>query len=222
MRDLRADAHPFTLADVDLQEANLQLYYRDPAGARFGRFDVLRNCLAKSNRKLLFATNAGIFNPDFTPCGLHVENGVVIAPLNQREGAGNFYMKPNGVFMIDDSGARIIDARAYSFPPGNVHLAMQSGPLLVIDGQLNPQFAADSTSKRIRSGVGVVTPHRVVFLISREPVTFYEFAVVFRDTLECAQALYLDGEISAFYPTTGSSPQAAHEYVGILGVTPKR
>jgi uncharacterized protein YigE (DUF2233 family) len=39
----------------------------------------------------------------------------------------------------------------------------------------------------------------VVFVISESPVTFYEFASFFRDSLHCREALYLDGTISSLY-----------------------
>jgi uncharacterized protein YigE (DUF2233 family) len=41
--------------------------------------------------------------------------------------------------------------------------------------------------------------HTLVFVISNGPVTFYEFAVLFRDGLACDNALFLDGSISALY-----------------------
>jgi len=39
----------------------------------------------------------------------------------------------------------------------------------------------------------------VRFAISDEPVTFYEFASLFRDRLKCPEALFLDGSISSLY-----------------------
>jgi uncharacterized protein YigE (DUF2233 family) len=35
--------------------------------------------------------------------------------------------------------------------------------------------------------------------MSEVPVTFYEFAQLFRDTLHCREALYLDGNVSSLY-----------------------
>jgi uncharacterized protein YigE (DUF2233 family) len=92
--------------------------------------------------------------------------------------------------------------------------------MLVIDGVLHPRFNRDSTNRRIRSGVGVRSPDRVVFAISREPVTFFEFATLFRERLECPNALYLDGEISRFY-IPGTSDQQDGDFAGILAVTAK-
>jgi uncharacterized protein YigE (DUF2233 family) len=38
-----------------------------------------------------------------------------------------------------------------------------------------------------------------VFVISEDPVSFHEFASLFRDTLDCPDALYLDGVISSLH-----------------------
>jgi uncharacterized protein YigE (DUF2233 family) len=41
-------------------------------------------------------------------------------------------------------------------------------------------------------------------VISNAPVTFYEFAMYFRDQLHCQDALYLDGAVSSlFHPESG-------------------
>lgn len=38
-----------------------------------------------------------------------------------------------------------------------------------------------------------------MFAISEEPVNLYEFATMFRDTLHCPDALFLDGAISSLH-----------------------
>jgi uncharacterized protein YigE (DUF2233 family) len=71
--------------------------------------------------------------------------------------------------------------------------------MLVIDGAINPNFLRNSNSRKIRNGVGVQDIHRVVFVISNDPVTFGKFAKFFRNELHCSNALYLDGSISSIY-----------------------
>ena len=71
--------------------------------------------------------------------------------------------------------------------------------MLVINGGINPKFLPISNSRKIRNGVGVQDGHRVVFVISNDPVTFGSFAQFFRDALHCSNALYLDGSISSIY-----------------------
>jgi len=221
-REVSFAAHSFEVADVNHHLSDIQLYYLDARGQRIGTLEKLAQISAASGRRLLFATNAGMFNPDFSPCGLLVQNGVERAPLNLREGEGNFYLKPNGVFFIGRDGAKVVDATKYALVAANVRLATQSGPMLVIDGQIHPKFAQHSNNRRIRSGAGVISPEHVVFVLSREPVTFYEFASLFRDSLRCQNALYLDGDISAFYRSDAPAPQTPREYGVMIGVTTQR
>ena len=116
----------------------------------------------------------------------------------------HFFLKPNGVFAVTDAGSKIIDASQFPAVASargieKVELATQSGPLLVIDGKLHPAVHVESESRLFRNGVGVVSEKRVVFAISNEPVNFHEFARLFRDSLGCANALFLDGSISSIY-----------------------
>jgi uncharacterized protein YigE (DUF2233 family) len=210
----------FEIVTVDPTQADLSLFSHRSDGSRYASFNGLRHALEKQNRRLIFATNAGIFDPTFTPVGLHVETGCELVPLNLKSGAGNFYLKPNGVFLLDSSGPKVIDSEHYAGTRPDTRLAMQSGPLLVLDGTINAQFQPQSPNKRIRSGVGVSTSHQVVFAISREPVTFHNFASLFRERLACPNALYLDGVISRFYLASDAQTDASDEdFAGMLAVT---
>jgi uncharacterized protein YigE (DUF2233 family) len=60
---------------------------------------------------------------------------------------------------------------------------------------MNPK----SQWRKIRNGVCAPSATEVAFVISEQPVTFYEFAGYFRDHLHCREALYLDGTISSLY-----------------------
>lgn len=71
--------------------------------------------------------------------------------------------------------------------------------MLVIDGALHPRFLPDSDSLKTRNGVGVTTNGEVVFAVSKRPVRFHDFATLFRDALDCPNALFLDGTISSLY-----------------------
>ena len=74
----------------------------------------------------------------------------------------------------------------------------------------------------MRNGVGARDGHIVVFAISKEPVSFHQFADLFRNGLGCLNALFLDGTVSALYaPDIGRSDQK--QQVGpIVGVTEPR
>jgi uncharacterized protein YigE (DUF2233 family) len=92
----------------------------------------------------------------------------------------------------------VVESSEFPALRGKVQLATQSGPLLLRNGVMHPAFRANATSRHIRNGVGVVG-NKVIFVISNEPVTFYELAAFFRDELKCRDALYLDGAISRMY-----------------------
>lgn len=142
--------------------------------------------------------NAGMYEPGYAPVGLFVSDGKQRAPLNLADGSGNFYLKPNGVFLLSDSGAQIVEASAYPAVAAGVRLATQSGPLLLLQGKLHPKLDPDSRSRHIRNGVAICG-NDVVFVISDDKVNLYDFARYFRDTLHCSDALYLDGSVSSLY-----------------------
>lgn len=77
--------------------------------------------------------------------------------------------------------------------------ATQSGPMLVIGGEIHPRFLKDSDSLKRRNGVGVTEEGEAVFVLADTPVRFYDFAAFFRDELKTPNALYLDGTISRLY-----------------------
>ena len=95
---------------------------------------------------------------------------------------------------------------------------MQSGPLLVSGGRIHPGLNPRGPSKYVRNGVGVRADGTVVFAMARDPVNLYTFATMFRDALQCPDALYLDGAISQFYIAPGR-PDSAGNFAGILAVT---
>lgn len=190
----------YTVCEVDLARERLQLFLRDDAGVPYTRFRALRRQLEVQGRQLDFAMNAGMYHNDGSPVGLYVAEGRQEAPLNTAPaGKVNFLLKPNGVFYVTDKGAGILETERYAELAPEAQLATQSGPMLLIRGQVHPRFIPDSDSLRVRNGVGIVTPQRVAFAISEGAVNFYEFALLFRDYLHCRDALFLDGSISSLY-----------------------
>lgn len=208
----------FDVVTVDPQRVEVRLFWKNEKGEPYQDFSSLADALAKEGKQLLFATNAGIFSEDFTPGGLHVENGEVLKNLNLRDGQGNFHMKPNGVFVLGAEGAGVVESEA--FTQKNLHptLATQSGPMLVMDGKLHPAFNEGSSNKYIRNGVGVDKAGRIHFAISNARVNFFDFASLFRDNLDCPDALYLDGSISEFYCPQLNRYDSGGGFCGILAV----
>lgn len=194
------EGRPYSLCEVRAGAAELRLWHTDPDGAPWGSIDRLAAALAAEGRRLAFAMNAGMYHPDLAPVGLYIEDGRQGARLVTGASRGNFGMLPNGVFCILEGRFAVVETRAFAARPLPCRHATQSGPMLVIDGRLHPRFLADATSRHIRNGVGVSPDgRRAVFAISDIPVTFHEFARLFRDGLGLPQALYLDGSVSRLY-----------------------
>lgn len=207
----------FTTVRVNARTERVELFLRDDAGRAFNRFDRLKSWLAGRNRRLLFAMNAGMFRPDFSPVGLLVQDGREVSPLNLSDGDGNFFLKPNGVFFISETGPRVVESAEYPALARGVRLATQSGPLLVRNGVLHPAINAGSTSRLPRNGVGV-SGDTVIFVISEQPVNFYEIATYFRDELRCPDALYLDGVVSSLYSADLRRSDSTADLGPIIGV----
>lgn len=180
------------------EEQRLRFFWKRPDGNAYATLYALRQELAARGEQLIFAINGGIYSRERVPLGLYIENGQTLTPLSHGQGGGNFFLKPNGVFYITDQGARVVVTEGYR-PLAKVRDAVQSGPMLVIDGQLHPRFLPGYESRYVRNGVGVDRQGRVVFAISDGDTNFHDFGTLFRDRLDCPNALYLDGQLSRMY-----------------------
>jgi len=176
---------------------DIQLFQNDRSGKPYGSFRALEIDLRQDRIYVRFAMNGGMYLDDQSPVGLFVENGRERKSINTNKGWGNFHLLPNGIFYLLPGRAGVMESKAFAASGIKPFYATQSGPMLVIGGKLHPSFLADSTSLKIRNGVGVAADGRVVFAISDGPVRFHDFATLFRDDLSCANALFLDGSISS-------------------------
>src|SRR6478736_3494340 len=71
-----------TVARVNVKTERLQLFLRTADGEPLKTFDRLVKMLAPTQRRLVFACNAGMYHADYTPVGLFAEGGKQVAPLN--------------------------------------------------------------------------------------------------------------------------------------------
>ena len=141
--------------------------------------------------------NAGMFHRDHTPVGLQIIDGVVHNPINNEDGQGNFFLKPNGVFAMNEQGAVVQSTENFDLA-NSWNIASQSGPLLLHNGEFHPKIKPDSPNLHIRNGV-CISENVVHFVISDEPVRFYDLASLMKEVLNCQDGLYLDGAISKLY-----------------------
>ncbi|HEV7700841.1 MAG TPA: phosphodiester glycosidase family protein [Pyrinomonadaceae bacterium] len=205
-----------TYADVIGEPGKIEMFWKD-SGQVLKSIGNLKTHVEHNGRKLRFAMNGGMYQEDQKPLGLFIQNGKVITPVNTRKAEGNFYLMPNGVFGIESGHAFVVKTEDF-IDNGSKEFATQSGPMLIVDGAINERFARDSSNRNIRNGVCVLDDGRVLFSISKKAVSFYEFAVHFRDR-GCRNALYLDGFVSRMYAPEIGMDDFDGDFGVILAIT---
>ncbi|PXY42447.1 hypothetical protein DMB65_03400 [Flavobacterium cheongpyeongense] len=202
---------------VDTKKQDLKLYWKDNNSQNFKSLENLKVWLEKKNKTLVFAMNAGMYKKDYSPQGLYIENKKSLSVIDTSNGNGNFYLKPNGIFYITNKNIPNI-CITEKFKNYNIKYATQSGPMLLINGEIHSGFKENSTNLNIRNGVGILETGKVVFAMSKEEINFYDFANYFK-TLGCKNALYLDGFVSRTYLPSQDWIQIDGNFGVIIGVT---
>ena len=195
------NGHSYTVCSFDVQSEHVELFNLDQNDIPLGNFSRLSDKLKTDGKTLTFAMNAGMYDINLRPVGLYVEHGNEAKRLNHKSGGGNFHLKPNGVFYVAGDKAGVMETEAFAKSKIKSDFATQSGPMLVINNKIHPRLSPTGTSLKIRNGVGVLDDHTAMFVISNDPVGFYEFASLFKDQLGCKNALFLDGSISSLFST---------------------
>lgn len=189
----------YIVCRVDPKKFHIKLYLNDKNGQPYRYFRNVEKMLTENGQTLAFAVNGGMYHKDFSAVGLYIENGNEQHPLSTKDGPGNFHMKPNGIFFIQDNEAGVLDTENYKKSNIKPDFATQSGPMLVIENQIHPRFIPQSHFLEYRNGVGVNEEGIVFFVNSEMKVNFDELARFFRDQLKTPNALFLDGSISSLY-----------------------
>ena len=212
------DDERFVTYQVNLKTQDLRFYWKNEQNEIFRSIQNLKNWLNTKNKELAFAMNGGMYKENNVPLGLYIENSKVLSPLNKANANGNFYLKPNGIFYITADNKPVICTTANFKNNGKIKYATQSGPMLVIDGQIHPAFKKGSTNVNARNGVGIMPDGKVVFAMSKQPINFYDFAEYFKN-LGCKNALYLDGFVSRTYLPEKNWVQTDGNFGVMIGVT---
>lgn len=198
-KDILFEDKSYSVCEASAAE-DVRLFLNRPDGAKLGSFVAVDEMLAAKGEKLAFGMNAGMYHDDLRPVGYYVEKGQELAALQRKPGPGNFGLHPNGVFCITAKGFEVVETLAFDAARPECIYASQSGPMLVLSGNLHPKFMAASDSLNIRNGVGVSADgQQAYFVISNEAVNFHSFARLFRDQLKVPDALFFDGTISRLY-----------------------
>ena len=188
---------------ADLKEHIISIQIKTKAG-KF-HYSSIEDIIENNNDSFLMITNGGMFHSNGRPVGLLIIDSIEINKIDLSGPDNlNFNMLPNGIFYIDKGQAIIDESKSfdtlYSQKKITPVFATQSGPMLVYNGKHHPKFHHGSSSKKLRSGVGILPNGNVIFIISKEHNTnFFQFATIFKDVWGCKNALFLDGEISKMY-----------------------
>jgi len=140
--------------------------------------------LAKKTKAIL-AINGGFFSTENKSIGLLIRQGDVLNPLHPTTWWAVFYLS-------EKKPAIVLPA---SFQKsGDMEMAVQAGPRLVVDGKI----PALKPSEAKRSGIGIRTDGHIVIAASESELSIEEFAQTFQKSEEegglgCLNALNLDG-----------------------------
>lgn len=165
--------------------SSIKMYWKDSKGIPYMTFERL----LKSNKNIVFITGVGKSSGAFSSTGLYIENGELLHPIKTvQNNKINLEIQPSGVFHINASGACIDplqSKRAYK----NAIWAIQSGPMLLIDGRINA--ALPNKTKVLRNGVGIKKDGKVYFACIE--ASMKEFAEHFQKE-GCLNALILESD----------------------------
>jgi len=220
-RTFRQSSPSIEYGVIEANPADVKLHWKNAQGVPYKSLTRLKNALEANNQQIIMLMNAGIYDKNHQPAGLWVEKGKILKPLNRHKGKGNFHIQPNGVLFIQHNKAQILATQAYQQQKITPQWALQSGPMLIINGKINRQFRPTLESPHKRNAVCLTKNHRLYFVMTLqgEPNMYY-FAQGLAQ-LGCYNALYLDGSISNWYIPKQFNSFHWHEFVGMISVSQK-
>ncbi|HEX5036952.1 MAG TPA: phosphodiester glycosidase family protein [bacterium] len=131
----------------------------------------------REHTQAVLAVNGGFFDAAFQGMGLIVRDGKVLQPL--RASAW-------GIFAVSKDEARILHRKDWN--PKGVTAALQVGPRLVVDGEVQ-HFKEAGPSRR--SAVGITPEGEIEIAVAEKPMLLSEWAAFMGK--DCPNVLNLDG-----------------------------
>ena len=134
----------------------------------------------------IIAINGGFFDKNSNPLGLRISNYHQFSPLKRISWWGIFYIK--------NQKAHLASLNSYK-GNNNVNFAVQTGPRLLINGQI-PQLKAGIAE---RSAIGIAPDGKIIILVTENsPMTTTALAKLMKSwPINCKNALNLDGGSSS-------------------------
>lgn len=135
----------------------------------------------------IIAINAGFFDKDYRPLGLRISHQHEFSPMKHISWWGIFYIK--------NQKPHVVSLHQYKHAL-NTDFAVQSGPRLLIHGQIIPSLKPGLAE---RSSLGITANGQVIILVTNNaPMTTTTLANLMRaPPLLCNDALNLDGGSSS-------------------------
>jgi exopolysaccharide biosynthesis protein len=198
------------LAVFSVKSCTLRVFQNESGADGLGEMMRHEKCLA--------GVNGGYFNEEFTPIGLRIVNGKMIAPLQRAR-------LISGVLLASSRGVQIVRAREFS-PHSRVTAAVQCGPFLV--DQLEPIRGLNDSRLARRTFAATTASDRALLGVCSE-VSLAELSKIlatasFAEDLKIERALNLDGGSSSafwFARENGSAfsipeQKPVRDFVGIV------
>ena len=212
----------YITCSFDPAKQDLRLFWRGADGKPYQTFAALARDLKSKGKSLQFAMNGGMYQDDFQPVGLYVENGRELTRANTATLTGapsaipNFFKKPNGVFYIGNGRAGILETGRFLAEKPEANFATQSGP----DAHhrrsdppgLHHEFNGSQNAERCRRD----EPDRSALRHHKGRELSFTVARYFRDGLGCQECPSLSTEVWRPGSMRGTQPQRpSHGTMGL-------
>ena len=93
---------------------SVRIVWKDRDGRQLRTFPEVTSYLQSEGLRVETVMNGGIFEPGGIPSGLLIQEGRELRPVNRLDGFGNFFLKPNGIFLTGTKGAAVVRTEEFT------------------------------------------------------------------------------------------------------------